>query len=312
MLADHSLKRKKEKNNSKKHDMAYGDFKDLPRRIASHKVLRDKVFNIAKNRKYNGYRRSLASMIYKFIDKKSSVVNTLRGAVKSDIMPNQQLATELHKPIIRKFEKRKLYPSFKDNIWGADLADMQLIGKFDKWFWFLLCVINIFSKYALAAFLKDQKFIVIANAFQKILTKSNRKPKKIWVDKESELYNRSMRSWLQVNDTEMYSAYNKEKSVVAERFIRALKNKIYEYMTSVWKNVYIDELDDIVNKYNNTCHNTIKMKPADVMSSSYFDFGIENNHKDPNFKVGDYLEKSSFRILLQNFPFLIDQKKFLQ
>ena len=132
VLADHSLKRKKEKNNSKKHDMAYGDFKDLPRRIASHKVLRDKVFNIAKNRKYNGYQRSLASMIYKFIDKKSSVVNTLRGAVKSDIMPNQQLATELHKPIIRKFEKRKLYPSFKDNIWGADLADMQLIGKFDK------------------------------------------------------------------------------------------------------------------------------------------------------------------------------------
>ena len=100
--------------------------------------------------------------------------------------------------------------------------------------------------------------------FSKILNESNCKPNKIWVDKGSEFYNRSMKSWLQNNDIELYSAHNERKSAVAERFIRTLRSKIYKYMTSVSKNVYIDKLDDIVNKYSNTCHSTIKMKPVDV------------------------------------------------
>ena len=123
--------------------MAYGDFKDIARRTYSDKVLRDKAFNIAKNPKYDGYQRGLASMIYKFFDKKwkGSGVN-----IPSEL--NKQLAKELHKPIIRKFKKRKVYSGFKDNIWGADLSDMQLISKFNKGFRFLLCLIDIFSKYA--------------------------------------------------------------------------------------------------------------------------------------------------------------------
>ena len=88
----------------------------------------------------------------------------------------------------------------------------------------------------------------IVNAFQSILKKSNRKPKKIWVDKGSEFYNRSMKSWLENNDIEMYSTHNEGKSVAAERFIRTIKNKVYKYMTSISKNVYIDKLDDIVNE----------------------------------------------------------------
>ena len=98
--------------------------------------------------------------------------------------------------------------------------------------------------------MKDKRGITIANAFQKILHESNRKPNKIWVDEGSEFYNKSMKSWLEKNDIEMYSTHNEEKSVVAERFIRTLKNNIYKYMTSISKNVYIDELDDIVDKYN--------------------------------------------------------------
>ena len=93
------------------HDMAYGDFKDLPIRTASDKILRDKAFNIAKNPKYEGYQRGLASMIYKFFDKKY----TGRG-VNIPLEFNEQLAEELHKPIIRKFEERKVYSSFKDNV----------------------------------------------------------------------------------------------------------------------------------------------------------------------------------------------------
>ena len=128
------------------HDMAYGDFKDLKRRTASDKVLRDKAFNIAKNPKYDGYQRRLASMVYKCFDKKSASLSDkseLGSGVNIPLEFNEQLAKELHKPIIRKFKKRKVYSGFKDNIWGADLADMQLISKFNKVFRFLLCVIDI-------------------------------------------------------------------------------------------------------------------------------------------------------------------------
>ena len=134
------------------HDMAYQDFKHLRRRTFSDTVLRDKAFNIAKNPKYNGYQKGLASMVYKFFDKKSTLLTDKSvaggGVANNEIKQNFQLAEELHKPIIRKFKKRKVYSGFKDNIWGADLADMQLISKFNKGFRFLLCAIDIFSKYA--------------------------------------------------------------------------------------------------------------------------------------------------------------------
>ena len=170
--------------------MAYGDFKDLKRRTASDKVLRDKAFNIAKHPKYDGYQRGLASIVYKFFDKKSTGI----GIANNKITQNLQLAKELHKPIIRKCKKRKVYFGFKDNIWGADLADMQLISKCNKGFRFLLCVIDIFSKYGWVLRLKDKKGISIANAFQKILDNSmelhsEHKPGKIWVDKGSQFYN---------------------------------------------------------------------------------------------------------------------------
>ena len=113
---------------------------------------------------------------------------------------------------------------------------MQQISKFDKGFRFSLCVIDIFSKYAWAVPLKDKKSISIVDAFQNILDDSNRKPNKIRVGKGSEFYNVSFKKWLNGNDTEMYSIHNEGKSVVAERFIRTLKNKIYKYMTSVSKN----------------------------------------------------------------------------
>ena len=140
---------------------------------------------------------------------------------------------------------------------GADLADMQLISKFNKGFRFLLCVIDIFSKYAWVVPLKDKKGVSIVDAFQKILGRSGRKPNKIWVDKGSKFYYNSFKKWLKDNDIEMYSIHNKGKSVVAERFIGTLKTKIYKFMTSASKNVYIDKLDDIVGEYNNTYHRTI-------------------------------------------------------
>ena len=123
--------------------------------------MRDKAFNIAKNPKYDGYQRGLASMVYKFFDKKSTGSGRPSSSASlivnnNDTKQNLQLAEELHKPIIKKLTK-KVYSGFKDNIWGAYLADMQLISKFNKGFRFLLCVINIFSKYASVVPLKDKK-----------------------------------------------------------------------------------------------------------------------------------------------------------
>ena len=98
---------------------------------------------------------------------------------------------------------------------------------------------------------------------------SNRKPHKIWVDHGSEFYNNKFKSFLKENDIGMYSPFHEGKSVVAVRFIKTLKIKIYKHMTSIGKNVYIDVLDDIVKKYNNTVHSSIKMKPADVTDIKY-------------------------------------------
>ena len=172
---------------------------------------------------------------------------------------------------------------------------MQLISKFNKRFRFLLCVIDIYSKYAWVVPLKDKNGVSIVNAFQSILKKSNRTPNKIWVDKGSEFYSRSMKSWLEKNDIEMYSTHNEGKSLVAERFIRTIKNKIYKHMTSISKNVYIDKLGDIVNEYNNTKHRTTKIKPFDVKDNTYIDFGKEVNDNDPKFKVGDHARISKYK-----------------
>ena len=135
--------------------------------------------------------------------------------------------------MIRDFIKRTVYSGFKENIWGPDLADMELISKFNKGFRFLLCVTDIFSKYAWAVPLKDKKRFSIVDAFRKLLDDSNRKPNKIWVDKGSEFYNGSFKKWLKDIDTEMYSIHQEGKSVVAERFIRTLNTKIYRYMAGI-------------------------------------------------------------------------------
>ena len=136
---------------------------------------------------------------------------------------------------------------------------MQLLSRYNKGIRFLLCVIDIFSKYAWVVPLKDNKSVCTVTAFQSILKQSNRKPNEIWVEKGSEFYNASFKKWLQDNDIVMYSTHIEGKSVVAERFIRTLKSKVYKHMTSISKNVYIDKLDDIVDEYNNPYHIAIKI-----------------------------------------------------
>ena len=170
-----------------------------------------------------------------------------------------------------------------------------IIKKKNKGIKYLLCAIDLFSKYAFVVPLKDKKGISITNAFNKIIKQSNRKPNKIWVDQGGELYNHVFKRWLSNNDIIMYSTFNEGKSVVVGRFIRTLKNKLYKHMTAINKNAYYDVLDGIVNKYNNTKHSTIKMKPKDVKNDNNRVYIDEHNKKSTRFNVGDKNRISKFK-----------------
>ena len=147
------------------HDMAYGKSKDFIKRTQSDKVLKDKAFKFANNPNYDGYQRGLTAMVYKFFDKRSKGSGIINE-------PNYQLANELHKPIIKphKFKKIKVYSSYRDNVWGFDLADMQSLSKYNTGIKYLLCAIDLFSKYASVIPIKDEKGGSIVNAFKKIIS----------------------------------------------------------------------------------------------------------------------------------------------
>ena len=210
-------------------------------------------------------------MVYKFFDKNSS-----GSGIANE--PNYQLANEFHKLIIKKFKKRKVNSLFRDNIWWVDLAHIQSLNEYNRGIRYLLCVIDLFSKYTWVIPLRNKKGTSIVNGFQKIISEE-RKPNKIWVDQGDEFYNSSFKRFLRINNIDMYSTYNKGKSVAAEWFIRTLKNKIFKHMTAVSKNVYFNVLDDIVNKYNNTVHKAIKMKPTEVTSDFYAEYNEDLNKK---------------------------------
>ena len=159
--------------------------------------------------------------------------------------------------IIENLRDEQFIHPLDDNIWGVDLAHMQSLSKYNGGIKYLLCAINLFSKHAWVVPVKHITAIAIGNACQKITSK--RKPNKIWVDLGSEFYNNLFKRSLKVNNIEMYSTYNEGKSVVAEKFIRTLKNKIFQHVTAVSKNVSFDVLDDAVDKYNNIVHRSIKI-----------------------------------------------------
>ena len=172
---------------------------------------------------------------------------------------------------------------------------MQSLSRKNKGIQYLLCAIDLYSKYAFVIPLQNKKGISVTNGFNKIIKQSNRKPNKIWVDQGGEFYNNVFKKWLSDNDVIMYSTYNEGKSVVAERFIRTLKNKSYKHMTAIGKNVYYDVLDDVVNEYNNTKHSTIKMKPIDVGNNNKRVYIDEHNKKESKFKVDDRVRISKFK-----------------
>ena len=168
-----------------------------------------------------------------------------------------QLAEELHKPVTKKFPRRKVYVSGVDKIWAADLVDVKTFSKFNGGIKYLLAVIDIFSKYGWMVPLKDKTGRSVAAALKRIF--KERKPTKMWVDKGKEFYNKDVQALI-----ELYSTENEEKSSVVERWNRTMKEKMWKYFSANSTRKYIDVLDQMVDDYNHSKHSSIKMTPVEA------------------------------------------------
>ena len=203
------------------------------------------------------------------------------------------LAEELHKPIKRKFKKRRVLVNGIDKIWAVDLVDMQAFSKLNRGVKYLLAVIDILSKYGWLVPLKDKTGKSVASALKTIF--KERKPEKMWVDKGKEFYNKDVKKLV-----ELYSTENEEKSSVVERWIRTMKEKMWKYFTDKSTNVYIDILPSLVKDYNNTRHSSIKMTPVKASKKeneltvwkNLYPEHLKIHDINPKFSVGDQVRIS--------------------
>ena len=185
---------------------------------------------------------------------------TLGLGVEND---NKILSKELHKPKRKNYVRRKIIVNHIDEIFAADLVEMQKFSKINEGYRYLLTCIDIFSKYAFVIHLKDKKGITIKNALEKIFKK--RKPKFLWTDNAKEFYNNQVNDLLEKNNIKLYSTNNSEiKSSVIERFNRTFKNMMYKKFTENNNTIFYNIIDKLVNEYNNKYHRTIKMTPVEA------------------------------------------------
>lgn len=207
----------------------------------------------------------------------------------------QILADEIYKPppTIKKSNRyRKVVSMFPNETHGLDLADMTKYKDSNKNIKFLLICVDIFSRYAWVEPLKTKNADDVLEAIQKIHKKNM--PHKIWVDNGSEFYNTKMKEYLDKNDITIYSTYGDSKSVVAERFIKTLREKIYKYLQANGTFKYIDKLDDIVDTYNHTTHSTLKMSPIEAREEQNYETILRMNEEkestnNPKFKINDWV-----------------------
>ena len=195
------------------------------------------------------------------------------------------LAEELHRPIKRKFKKRRVIVRGIDEIWAADLADMTALSNENEGYRFLLLVIDTFSKYGWIIPLMDKKGETVADALKDIFKK--RKPGKLWTDKGREFYNKDVKDLV-----ELYSTENEEKSSIAERWIRTMKEKMWKYFTDNNTYNYIDVLPDLVKDYNNTVHSSTKLTPIEA-SKKKNELTVWRNLYPDRFKKYDIIPKFS-------------------
>ena len=213
----------------------------------------------------------------------------------------QQLAEELHKPIRRKFTKRRVFAKGVDEIWAADLVEMQTFSEWNKGIKYLLMVIDVFSKFGWIEPLQNKKGETVASAFKKIF-KSGRKPRLLWTDKGKEFYNKNVKQLLSRENIKLYSTEHKEKSSIIERWNRTIKEKMWK-MFSANNTVYYDKIDDLLENYNNSFHRSVKLSPTEAskFKNSKRVFGnlypdeIYKRIKTPKFHIGDRVRISKFK-----------------
>ena len=209
---------------------------------------------------------------------------------------NKILSEELHKPKRKNFPRRKIIVNHIDEIFAADLVEMQKFAKLNKGYRYLLTCIDIFSKYSWVIPLKDKKGINVKNALQKIF--KERSPKFLWTDRGTEFYNKQVQDLLNENNIKLYSTNNSEiKSSVIERFNRTFKNMMYKKFTENNNTIFYNIIDDLVNEYNNKYHSTIKMSPIEGSKKINEKkikniYNFDRTKKPGKFKIGDRVRLS--------------------
>ena len=215
---------------------------------------------------------------------------------------SQQLPDELHKPITRNFLKRSVISNGIDEIWAADLVEMQKFSEWNKGVKYLLMVTDVFSKYGWIKPLRDKKTETVTKAFDEIFKSSKRKPKMLWSDKGSEFICKHFKEFLKSKDIKLYHTENEVKSSVVERWNKTVKNRMWK-MFSANNTVYWNRLDKLVDDYNNTRHSSIKMKPVEVSKKENEEKGFANLYGDLiylkpqklKFAIGDKVRISKYK-----------------
>lgn len=229
--------------------------------------------------------KSLSSMSFR------DVLNSLTTG--AGIQWTNNMANELHKPVRKKFLKRFVFVRNVDDIWGADLIELQTLAKKNSGFRYVLMVIDVFSKYGWAVPLKTKTGREVANALQSIFGKN--KPKKLWVDRGREFFNKDVTAVLKKYDIDIYTTNNDEKCSVVERWNRTIKTQLWRYFSANGTHKYIDILQPLIDKYNSTKHRSIGMTPTDarkpanhqqVFKTLYFK-KVQSRNIKPKYKVDD-------------------------
>lgn len=204
----------------------------------------------------------------------------------------EQKTYTLHKPIRRKFSRRVTITATSDQQWQADLADVQTLSKYNDDFRYLLCVIDVFSRYAWVVPLKDKTSSALVQGFNKIFKMSNRIPSSLQTDKGKEFLNHGFQKFLKTHNIHYFTTENPEtKASIVERFQRTLKTRMWKYFTHHKTRKYVDVLPHLVKAYNHSIHRTIQMAPASVTKENEVHvsqrFTPKSQTKDPPIHVGD-------------------------
>ena len=229
-----------------------------------------------------------------------SLVRRIIGAKRKiglGIEWTDDLADELHKPVRKKFQKRIVFSKDVDEIWAADLVDMQYYTRANKGYKYILMIIDVFSKYGWAIPLKTKTGLEVSKAFENLWHTQKPPPKKLWTDKGKEFLNKYMRKVLSKHDVELYWTENEEKSCVVERWNRTIKRMMWKYFTKHQTGVYIDILPNLISKYNSTYNRAIKCTPTEAREPANHQhvfkslYGGKNErvrkNSKPRFSVGD-------------------------